>query len=197
MAIRQPHVPGIPQRPPWQSRYHGLRLNPDQFLALPEAKPYLEYVDGVVLQKPMANTEHSILAAALAFEMGIYVRQRGGWVGVEARAAFGELPNYRLPDVSYWSPDRSPTDDSLPTLAIEIRSPSQTLGELREKCRAFRRNGVDACWLIDPASRTAERFEGIRDAEFIVESGSLSSDRLPGFVLPLRQLFAVLPSAGG
>ena len=62
MAIRQPESRprqrpkiSIPRRPAWQSRYHGVRMSPEQYLALPEVKPYLEYVDGVVLQKPMAN----------------------------------------------------------------------------------------------------------------------------------------------
>ncbi len=196
MAIRQPRTPaGIPPRPSWQSRYHGRRMTPEQFLALPEEKPYLEYVDGVVLQKPMVNIEHSLLAAVLAVEIGILTRQQGGWVGVEARTALGELPNYRLPDVTYWAPEPRPVDDALPTIAIEIRSPSQTMGELREKCRSFRRNGVPACWLIDPDTRTAEIFEGARDAEHVAESGSLASDHLPNFRLSLKQLFAVLPEA--
>ena len=137
------------------------------------------------------------LAAALALEIGLHARQHGGWVGVEARTSMGELPNYRLPDVSYWGPELRPVDDTQPTIAIEIRSPSQTMGELREKCRSFRRNGVPACWLLDPATRTAEIFEGKRDAEHVPESGLLGSGQLPGFGLPLVQLFAVLPEPRG
>jgi Uma2 family endonuclease len=168
-------------------------MSPEQYLALPEDKPYLEYVDGVVLQKPMANLNHGQLAMELGFRIRTWMGDRPGHsIGAEVRAKLGDLPNYRLPDVSYWAPGRAAEDDSLPTLAIEIRSPSQTLGELREKCRFFRRNGVDACWIVDPESRTAELFELNRDGEVVPTEGTLSSTYLPGFALKLTELYAVL-----
>ena len=119
-------------------------------MALPEVKPYLEYVHGMVLQKPTGSSERAKLAAWITAELGIHADAHGGHVGVEARTAVGPLPNYRLPDVTFWAAGRDSGDDSLPTLAVEVRSPSQTMAELREKCRYFRANGVDACWLIDP-----------------------------------------------
>ena len=169
-------------------------MTPEQFLALPEEKPYLEYVHGMVLQKPMPNLRHAVLAAELATEIRLYTRQRGGHVGVEARTAVGAGPNYRLPDVSYWAPNRRFTDDSLPTLAVEVRSPSQTMAELREKCHYFRANGVDACWLIDPDARTAEIFEGEQDGVVLAPNGTLTAIKLPGFGLSLEALFAVIDS---
>lgn len=41
-------------------------MTPEQYLALPEEKPYLEYIDGMVLQKPMPNEQH----ARVALEVG-------------------------------------------------------------------------------------------------------------------------------
>jgi Uma2 family endonuclease len=167
-------------------------MTPEQFLALPEEKPYLEYVHGVVLQKPTGDLRRGQLAAELATEIRLYARQHGGHAAVEARTAASALPNYRLPDVSYWAPGRRFTDDSLPTLAVEVRSPGQTMAELREKCRFFRANGVDACWLIDPDARTAEIFEGEHDG--VIATGALTAAALPGFELALGALFAVLES---
>ena len=67
MAIRQPqHRIKPPTRPKWQSKYHGVRMTPEEYLALPEEKPYLEYIDGMVVQKPMPTNEH----AKLALEVG-------------------------------------------------------------------------------------------------------------------------------
>jgi len=165
-------------------------MTPEQFLALPEEKPYLEYVHGVVLQKPMANSSHARVAAEVATEIRLFTRQHGGHVGVEARSALGPGPDYRLPDVSYWAPGRPAGDDSLPTLAVEVRSPSQTMAELREKCRFFRTNGVEACWLSDPDARTAELFEGERDG--VLTTAALTAAALPGFLLSLDALFAGL-----
>lgn len=36
-------------------------MSESEYLALPEEKPYLEYIDGVVLQKPMPNKSHVLL----------------------------------------------------------------------------------------------------------------------------------------
>ena len=58
MAIRQPKPP--PERSP-VSKYHGRRMTEEEYLALPEEKPYLEYVDGVVLQKPVPDDLHGRL----------------------------------------------------------------------------------------------------------------------------------------
>jgi Uma2 family endonuclease len=64
------------------------------------------------------------------------------------------------------------------------------MAELREKCLFFRTNGVEACWLIDPDARTAELFEGERDG--VLTTGALTAAALPGFLLSLDALFAVL-----
>ena len=161
-------------------------------LALPEVKPYLEYVDGVVLEKPIPNAQHRKLVKKVVVAIALYEDVHGGDSGPEGRVRLPDGSGYRLPDTAYWAPGRPSGDDSLPSLAVEVRSPDQTLAELRRKCRAFRANGVDACWLIDPTSRTVEIFEGDRDAEPLTSEGVLRTEVMPGFELPLAQLFAVL-----
>ncbi len=99
---------------------------------------------------------------------------------------------YRLPDNAYWVAGRDSGSDSTPSVAIEVRSKDQSIRGLRDKCRAFRRNGVDVCWLIDPHARTVEVFEGDRDAEQLAADGTLETVIMPGFSLPLADLFAVL-----
>ena len=193
MAVRQPRVRvEAPRRPPWQSRYHGVRMTPEQYLALPEEKPYLEYIDGMVVQKPMVNSEHRKLVGKLDFAFGLYQQSHGGTFGPEGRVRAGAPATFRIPDTAYWAPGLPSGDDSLPTLAVEVRSPGQTAAELRAKCRFFRRNGVEACWLVDPEARTVEVFEGGQDGAVLADPATLMSAHLPGFVLPLRELFAVL-----
>jgi Uma2 family endonuclease len=77
MAVRQPSPPRSkpPTRPKWQSKYHGVRMTPEQYLALPEDKPYLEYVDGVVLQKPMPNKDHAELAAEIIYRIKMWIER--------------------------------------------------------------------------------------------------------------------------
>lgn len=179
-------------RPKGVSRYHGARMTEEEFLSLPEEKPYLEYIDGVVLQKPMANADHAELVGELDFQFGLYKRSHGGRFGPESRARLEQGPGYRVPDTSYWAAGRRSGTDSLPTLAVEVRSPGQAMGELREKCRRFREAGVEACWLIDPEQRSVEVFEGNEDGKPLPADGALEAKALPGLSLPLAELFAVL-----
>ena len=160
-----------------------------EFLALPEEKPYLEYVDGVVLQKPMPDDEHGFLTAELIGRLWLYAKEHGGRIGPEIRAKFPA--NYRLPDASYYARGRPSANGAPPTLAIEVRSIGQTCAELRAKCRFFRGQGIDVCWLVDRTAREVEVFEG--DQERTVANGEpLTSALLPGFEVNLSDLFAVL-----
>lgn len=165
-------------------------MTPEEYLALPEEKPYLEYVDGMVVQKPMPNEDHGELALEIGHKIKLWMAASKGRIGVEVRAKLGELPNYRLPDVSYWKPEIPRGEEAPPTLAIEIRSPGQTMAELRRKCEFLRSTGVEACWLIDPIARTAEIYEGRRKTPRLADV--LAAEALPGFELALSDLFSVL-----
>jgi Uma2 family endonuclease len=167
-------------------------MSEEEYLSLPEEKPYLEYVDGVVLEKPMPTWDHGRVTAEITFRLVEYSRGAGGAASVEGRVLLAAIRNYRLPDTAFWAPGRAGGNDSMPTLAVEVRSPGQSMNELRAKCRAFRAAGVDACWIIDPERRTAEVFEGDQEARPIRREGTLESAFLPGFAVPLAELFAVL-----
>lgn len=173
---------------------HGLTV--DEYLALPEEKPYVEYINGEVIPKMAPDRNHAGIAGELNYRLGLYRRQRGGFFGPEARVGFTEAGDIRflLPDVGYWAEGRAVGDRILtpPTLAIEIRSRDQSLDELREKCRYYRAHGVDVCWLIDPVARLAEVFEAGADGVVVDAGGVLESPRLPGLRIMLGEVFAVL-----
>lgn len=175
-----------------RSRYHGQRMSEAEYLALPDEKPYLEYVDGVVLQKPMPTRGHGWLAGRLIFQFGLYAQTAGGNYGPEIRMRLPSSGNYRLPDTAYWSAARVAARDPLPTLAVGVRSPGQSISELRRKCRAFREAGVDACWIIDPIRKIAEVFEGERDRALVPGDGVLECASMPGFRVHLADLFSNL-----
>lgn len=174
------------------------RLTVEEYLALPEEKPYLEYVDGEVVPKMAPDRNHAGIAGELDFRLGLYRREHGGFFGPEGRVEFNDAGKRRfhLPDVAYWAPGRPIGKPIMapPTLAIEIRSPDEPLSSQREKCRFYRSHGVDVCWLVDPVSRTAEVFEGDRAGAVLSADRALESPFLPGFRLPLGELFAVLDS---
>ena len=172
-------------------------LSAAEYLAMPEEPPYSEYVYGEVVRKMAPQKKHVSLVEELSHFLGGYRRRVGGFSGAEQRVKFETERGleYRLPDYAYWAPAKpqGPEETLLPpTLAVEVWSPGETMDSQRAKCRYYRRYGVDIAWLIDPQSRTVEVFEGEPDGVLLAADGSLQSVLLPGFELPLLDLFAAL-----
>ena len=180
-----------------RSAYHGARMT----LAAYEAtllesniKPYLEFWDGLVIQKAVPSFVHGVLQVLLARRLGDWADVVGGFVTTETHVWFAGH-GYRLPDVAYWAPRRLTVAEGKarpPTLAIEILSDPSDRESDRAKCRLMRANGVDVCWLIDPDRRTVELFDDGRDGENLSGDTIVTSPRLPGFALDLRDIFSVL-----
>jgi Uma2 family endonuclease len=189
MAIRQPRPQLVSEQ---RSRYDGVSMSEAEYLALPEEKPYLEYVEGVVRQKPMPDHLHRHLVRFLDYLFHTYIRENGGDGGPEGRVRLGDGTGYRLPDTAFWVAGRDSSNDSVPSLVVEIRSRDQSMAELRRKCRSFRANGVDVCWLIDPYRRVVELFDSVEDGARVAADGALRPAVMPGFSLPIADLWAEL-----
>lgn len=170
------------------------RLSLEEYLALPEQKPALEYIDGEVVQKPVARRKHWKLAALVAHILLEYQREHGGAAGVEAHVFFEDVRQYRVPDAVYWAPAKPQGDDRVslpPTLAVEIRSPEQTLEDMQAKARFYITHGVDACLLIDPEDKFVEAHEPGRH-ERLSANGRATFGPMPGFALSVAELWASL-----
>lgn len=172
------------------------KLTVEDYLALPEEKPYLEYICGEAVPKPTPDRKHIRLVLELSGYVLAYIRSNGGMGGPEGRSQFNDDadPRFLLPDLSYWGPDRDPGDRILspPTLAIEVRSDDQTRKSLRDKCRYYRAHGVDVAWLVDPISRTVEVFDGGVDGRPVPDDGVLASAHLPGLTIPVADLWRAI-----
>ena len=164
----------------------------------PLEKYYL--IDGELCIKMAPSELHGEVASLIATYLTNFVLERGlGRVGVEV--GFYPADDRRtalLPDVSFVSKARMArrARDSyvphMPDLAVEVVSPSQPPAQVRRKAETYLRHGSALVWLIDPAAETAEVWrQGSERREVIDREGELSGDDiLPGFSLPLRQLFA-------
>ena len=192
MAIRQParQVP-IPEDDDW-SAFHGKRMTEAEFLALDDAyETDLEYYDGAAWEKGLVDFNHGSATTEVLARFWIFARSAGGHYGPERRV---RLPNGKdlKPDAAYWLPGIPSGNDSFPTVAVEVRSRSETMASQRRKCQLYRDAGVPIAWLIDPVSRTVEVFEGQLDAEPLPPDGVLRSELLPGFELPVADLWKLL-----
>ena len=181
----------VPPETIQRSRYHGMRMSDEEYLALPEEKPYLELHDGLVVQKSMANRDHRQLTGEFSFRFAVQVRAKGGAQGPEGRVRL-RSGRYQLPDAAIWAAGEPNGDDSIPTVAVEVRSPDESMASQRAKCRRYRESGVRVAWLVDPRTRTVEVFEGALDGQVLGVGVTLTTPALPGFALPLAELFSVL-----
>ena len=144
----------------------------------------------------------SLLALFIAEMLNAFVRPRNlGLVTGEAgmMRLFGGL--IRIPDVAFASWDRipggkvptEPVPALVPELAIEILSPGNTPAEMRRKRTEYFSAGVRLVWIVDPDSRSVSVYTGVEQSTVLHESDVLEGGEvLPGFSLPLKELFAEL-----
>jgi Uma2 family endonuclease len=142
----------------------GLTL--EEFLALPEEKPALEYFDGVVTQKVAPKFHHSALQGGLFLLLHRLIELvRIGMVFTELRWTYGR--HSPVPDVCVYRTERIPrgadgkplSDFTVPPdLAIEIFSPGETVRDLSKKCQTYVANGVAIVLLVDYRNYTIRAF---------------------------------------
>ena len=148
------------------------------------------------------GTQESYLAALIASLVGEFAsrHQLGFVLGADgmARLAPGLV---RIPDVSFISwrrfPNRrvplTPMLDLAPDLAVEVLSPSNTVAEMNRKLQDYFAAGVRLVWYVDPVARTIQVFTAVDQIRLLREDEKVTGDPvLPGFALPLRDLFTEL-----
>ncbi len=173
------------------------RLTLEEFLALPEEKPALEFEDGEVTQKVSPKARHGKLQFRLT---SLLDRPGVSSAFSETRTIFAGR-SY-VPDAIAFTWDRTPVDelgevpDDItipPDVAVEIRSPGQSLSSQIKRCRWYVANGVRVSPLVDPLRRTVHVFRpdgelGPLAGDDLVDLG----DVIPGCAFSVNELFASL-----
>ncbi len=181
--------------------YPGTATEQDVLEAEERDNRLCELVDGVLVEKAMGYRE-AILAVALARLLADFVvpRNLGHVTGADGMLRL--FPGLvRIPDVAFASwdafPDgRLPADpipDLAPDLAVEVLSRSNTAREMQRKLREYFEAGVKLVWLVNPEPRTVAVYTSPDECAVFSEGQSLDAGAvLPGFVVPLRELFSEL-----
>jgi Uma2 family endonuclease len=161
---------------------------------------HCELVDGVLVEKAMGLRESFLALALGAILRGFVIPRNLGLVSGEA-GTYRLFPGLvRIPDVAFVSWDRIPgrrvpevpIPDLAPDLAIEVLSESNTEPEMARKLGEYFAAGVRLVWMIDPKTRTVAVHDAPDRSTMLDESRTLDGDVLPGFALPLSDLFAEL-----
>jgi Uma2 family endonuclease len=160
-----------------------------------------ELIEGVLVEKSMGYSE-SLIAGFVLTMLNIFVLPRNLGLVTGADTTVELMPHLvRTPDVAFTSWDRLPEGQRptapipalAPDLAVEVLSHSNRPGEMTLKRQDYFAAGVLLVWEIDPDSRTVDVYTSPTDVDRLTEADTLDGGTvLPGFTLPLLQLFAQL-----
>ena len=166
------------------------------YLAPENSNRLFELIHGEVHEK-MPTQQHGLIASNINVELALYARQhKTGRPGIEVRHQIpDDRRNSRLPDVSFVC-TKGPLVEhgsvpGMPDLAVEIKSPTDTITEMRETAAYYVANGSRLVWLVYPNYRLVEVYRPAADVEILGEDDTLTGgDVMPGFSLAVRALFA-------
>ncbi len=176
----------------------------EEFLALPDDGVDRELINGVLREKGMTvrNRHHSLTMMRLGRFLGNWidllpghpVEVLGGEAGVIVDRTRGTTVGVDVAVVNWDLIDQSDTSttmcDCIPTVAIEILSPSDTQGDIHEKIRLYLDHGVAAVWIVDPDDWSIRIYRrGQSLAFFNSEQTLVCEPELPGFSVRVSELF--------
>ena len=172
----------------------------EEFLEMPGADP-CELVAGEIKRMSPAGWKHGTIEARLAQRLSDFVDEYDlgevmvGEVGVYT----GRDPDtVRGADVLFISHERleaaSPEGflDVAPELVVEIMSPTNKWEAVRRKIGEYLAIGVECVWIVEPENRAVQVYTAPDTVRTFSGADALKGeDLLDGFMLPLRDLFAV------
>ena len=134
----------------------------NEFLQLPETKPYSEFIHDKIIQKPMPQGKHSRIQTKLIIAIDkIASNKPQALAFTELRCTFGRRSI--VPDVVVLKYDNIPCDENgdianrvnqAPDFTIEILSPDQNVMKVTNNILYCLNHGCALGWLIDPASKS-------------------------------------------
>jgi Uma2 family endonuclease len=176
-----------------------IHLSAEQFTQLcwanPEAVLELTSTGALVVMSPTGG-ESGSRNLKLSQRLGNWTDSDGTGIAFDSSTMF-QLPNssFRSPDASWislvrWNnlsaDERKTFPPICPEFVLELRSPSDSPKELRDKMQEYIDNGALLGWLLDPISKTVEIYRIGQQEEVLTNPTQLSGENvLPGFVLDL------------
>lgn len=176
------------------------KITPEDLLRLPDGEAY-ELIDGQLRKKDVSYLS-STLAMEIAISLGGFVRQHklGRLSGSDSSfQCFPDDPDkVRRPDAAYISYARLTEEMYLapghttvcPELIIEVISPNDLAAEVDLKIRDWFAAGAIVVWSVHPEIQRVHvhRANGAIEV-FGIADTMTSEDVLPGFRMPLAELF--------
>lgn len=175
----------------------------EQYVALRQSSDErLEYIDGVVYMTPSPSIQHQLVSSNLHTQFGMYLK--GKQCKVFAAPTDIELVNEKFPERKVVIPDLSVICEEkgftetkyvgVPTLIVEILSPSNQAHDLVTKFNLYMAYGVKEYWIVNPMKQAVTVYvlneEGLYEqADIKVSTGTIQSFCFPGLCVDLQEVF--------
>ena len=121
-------------------------------------EPTCEFVDGVLIPKPLGTKKHSQVQANVTTLIGERYDETLNplpELTVRLQKTRFYVPDLAVEDLAEPINGRYPGPDDPVLLCVEIVSPPDRVGKLFGKCEEYHRWGVPYCWVIDPEIKIA------------------------------------------
>ncbi len=170
-----------------------------ELLALPKDGFKREIVNGKMVMMSPANFRHGKFIGRITVPLGEAIFRAGLGELADGQTGFrvtsGDL---FCPDIAFVAKDRvaehekkgSTFFEGAPDLAVEVVSPSDTIGALEEKLAQFFAGGMRLAWIVHRRTRTVHVYRSPAQQKILTESDHLDGDEVvPGFRLAVAAIF--------
>lgn len=162
-----------------------------------EDKRY-ELDEGELIEMTRPAYKHNRVLYNLLFAIRLYLRDHPIGEALLSENLYALSPlTRRAPDMAIFLGDRyeelknAKVIPIVPDICAEVLSPIETPRMIHRKLKQYFDAGVKEVWLIDPETREVEMWTGpALPARPLTGSDVVASALLPGFALPLVELFA-------
>jgi Uma2 family endonuclease len=173
-------------------------MTADELLAMTDdASRKYELVDGELIRMSPSGATHSNIALYIGGHLIMYVQSRrlGRAYGADGGFMLRRNPDTVLsPDASFVRAERVVVSDGFfpgpPDLAVEVISPSDTYGEVDRKVERYLAAGTQRVIVVNPRNKTATITTPDGSQVITIDGSITGADVVPGWSLPMRELFA-------
>lgn len=143
----------------------------EDYKRLPEGSPY-QLIKGELIMTPAPKPIHQIILGNIFERLRAWTKTKDlGLVLPAPVDVFADEENAYQPDIIFISKDQMNLlkDDGfygVPTLVVEILSPSSGYYDLREKFYVYEKRGVKEYWIVDYNLKEVEIY-GNKDGKFL------------------------------
>ena len=158
-----------------------------------------EIVDGELIVSPAATSSHGSVIMRIMIPLANYVLANNLGEVLEGQSGSRMLNgDLFAPDISFivlarWRPHKQagvPFFPGAPDLIVEVLSPSDRKSVLQKKLTRCFQNGTRLAWVVDPRKRTVQVYHSPAPDKILTIDDALDGENIvPGFTLPLRQVF--------